>query len=97
MTLFFRKPGVPLDSNVCEPALKKGILDRKNALFYKTEDGACVGDLHMSLIYTAELTGSPLLTTSPSSKRTPRGGAAPDRWMPWNHRQTIAEGDAASS
>ena len=30
-------------------------LHRKNSLFYKTENGAAVGDLFMSLIHTAEL------------------------------------------
>jgi transposase len=35
-----------------ERALKKAILNRKNALFYKTLNGAGVGDLFMSLIHT---------------------------------------------
>ena len=35
-------------------ALKKAILHRKNVLFYKTQNGAAVGDLFMSLIHTAE-------------------------------------------
>ena len=47
--------GAPLDNNVCERALKKAILHRKNALFYKTQNGARVGDLFMSLIYTCQL------------------------------------------
>jgi hypothetical protein len=34
LTLFLRKPGAPLDNNICERALKKAILYRKNALFY---------------------------------------------------------------
>jgi transposase len=51
LTLFLRVPGAPLDNNVCERALKKAILHRKNALFYKTKNGAHVGDLFMSLIY----------------------------------------------
>ena len=47
--------GAPLDSNIDERALKKAILHRKNSLFYKTENGAEVGDLYMSLIHTCEL------------------------------------------
>ena len=35
--------------------MKKAILHRKNALFYKTRNGARVGDLFMSLIYTCQL------------------------------------------
>ena len=58
LTLFLRQPGAPLDNNICERALKKAILHRKNALFYKTENGAHVGDIYMSLIYTCELCGA---------------------------------------
>jgi len=36
LTLFLRVPGAPLDNNICERALKKAILHRKNALFYRT-------------------------------------------------------------
>ncbi|MGD9229079.1 MAG: IS66 family transposase, partial [Desulfobacterales bacterium] len=39
LTLFLRMPNAPLDNNICEQALKKAILHRKNALFYKTEHG----------------------------------------------------------
>src|SRR5450759_997972 len=58
LTLFLRVAGAPLDNNVCERALKKAILHRKNALFYRTAAGAQVGDLFMSLIHTCELAGA---------------------------------------
>jgi hypothetical protein len=45
----------PLDNNIVERALKKAILHRKNALFYKTMNGARVGDLFVSLIHTCDL------------------------------------------
>src|SRR5262249_46991314 len=45
LTLFLRVAGAPLDNNLCERALKKAILHRKNSLFYKTKNGAAVGDL----------------------------------------------------
>jgi len=32
---FLARPGAPLDNNVCERALKRAILHRKNALFYR--------------------------------------------------------------
>jgi hypothetical protein len=47
---FLRVPGAPLDNNICERALKRAILHRNNALFYKTNRGAHVGDLFMSRI-----------------------------------------------
>ena len=58
LTLFLRHAGAPLDNNICERALKKAILHRKNSMFYKTCQGARVGDMHMSLIYTCELSGA---------------------------------------
>jgi hypothetical protein len=55
LTLLLRVPGAPLDNNICERALKKAILHRKNALFYKTLNGAHVGDVFMSLSHSVEL------------------------------------------
>jgi rubredoxin len=55
LTLFLRVPNAPLDNNLCEQVLKKAVLNRKNSLFYKTEHGAYIGDLFMSIIYTCNL------------------------------------------
>ena len=44
LTSFLLQAGAPLDNKVREQALKKAILHRKNALFYRTANGACVGD-----------------------------------------------------
>ena len=55
LTAFLREAGAPLDNNVCERALKRAVLHRKNALFYRTLHGAEAGDLFMSLIHTCEL------------------------------------------
>jgi transposase len=35
LTLFLRQQGAPLDNNIAERVLKKAILHRKNALFYR--------------------------------------------------------------
>ena len=50
LTLFLRQAGAPIDNNICERSLKRAILHRKNSLFYKTENGAHVGDLFMGLL-----------------------------------------------
>jgi hypothetical protein len=55
LTAFLRDAGAPLDNNICERALKRAVLHRKNALFYRTLNGAEVGDLFMSLIHTCGL------------------------------------------
>jgi hypothetical protein len=36
LSLFLQQPGAPIDNNLVERPLKKVILNRKNALFYKT-------------------------------------------------------------
>jgi hypothetical protein len=38
--------------------LKRAVLHRRNALFYRTLNGAQVGDLYMSLIHTCQLRGA---------------------------------------
>ncbi|MCP4494342.1 MAG: IS66 family transposase, partial [Gammaproteobacteria bacterium] len=91
LTLFLRKVGAPLDNNICERALKKAILHRKNALFYKTENGARVGDIFMSLIYTAELVGAnPFDYLTELQKHAKELRRDPRQWMPWNYRETLA-------
>jgi transposase len=90
LTLFLRQAGAPLDNNVCERALKKAILHRKNSLFYKTQNGARVGDLFMSLIHTAELCGAnPFDYLTQLQRHAEELAAAPAQWMPWNYRQAL--------
>jgi len=52
LTRFLHVAGAPLDNNICERALKLAILHRKNALFFKTQNGAHVGEVFLSLIHT---------------------------------------------
>src|SRR5262249_11499592 len=83
LTLFLRQAGAPLDNNLCERALKKAILHRKNALFYRTRNGARVGDLFMSLIYTCELNrANPLDYLTELQRHAAQVGAGPGVWMP---------------
>jgi transposase len=90
LTLFLRQAGAPLDNNVCERALKKAILHRKNALFYKTRNGARVGDLFMSLIYTCQLNeANPFDYLTELQQHTEALAACPGRWMPWNYRDAL--------
>lgn len=92
LTLFLRVPGAPLDNNIVERSLKKAILHRKNALFYKTENGARVGDLFMTLIHTCELEGINTFDYLVEVQRhAAEVEANPDRWMPWNFRKTLAD------
>jgi transposase len=77
---------------VCERALKKTICHRKNSLFYKTENGARIGDLFMGLIHTAELNGANPFDYLVELMRHPKEVATePANWMPWNYRAPLAE------
>jgi transposase len=97
-TLFLRQAGAPLDNNLCERALKKVILHRKNAMFYKTENGAHTGDIYMSLIYTCELCGAnPFDYLTELQRHAQEVAANPASWMPWNYRETLAVVPAATS
>ena len=91
LTLFLRESGAPLDNNVCERALKKAILNRKNALFNRSPNGAMVGDLFMSLIHTCELNGvNPLDYLTELQRRKAEVKHAPAEWMPWSYAETLA-------
>jgi transposase len=90
LTLFLRVAGAPLDNNICERVLKKAILHRKNALFYKTCHGAHVGDVFMSLICTCELCGAnPFDYLTEFDRHASAAAENPQRWMPWNYRETL--------
>ncbi len=87
LTLFLRKEGAPLDNNVCEQALKKAILHRKNALFYKTEHGAYIGDMFMSLIHTCRLMDiNPFDYLIALQRHSSEVFKHPQDWMPWNYQ-----------
>jgi transposase len=90
LTLFLREPGAPLDNNLVERALKKAILHRKNSLFYKTLNGADVGDLYMTLIHTCELNDvNPFEYLTELQRNADDLTAKPADWMPWTYRQTL--------
>lgn len=94
LTLFLRVAGAPLDNNICERILKMVILHRKNSLFYKTRNGAQVGDIFMSLIHTCRLCGvDPLDYLTALQKHAGELAARPQDWMPWNYRETLQRPD----
>ena len=90
LTLFLRKAGAPLDNNIVERALKRAVLHRKNALYYRSLNGAQVGDLFMTLIHTCQLCGANSFDYLIELQRHARELAArPSEWMPWNYRDTL--------
>lgn len=93
---FIHVPGAPLDNTICERALKKAILHRKGSLFYKTQNGAQVGDLFMSLIYSCERCGvDPFDYLVELQKHAAELAENPGEWMPWNYRATMERSRAS--
>ncbi|HEX9910516.1 MAG TPA: IS66 family transposase, partial [Desulfatiglandales bacterium] len=90
LTLFLRVPGVPLDNNLCEQVLKRAILHRKNSLFFKTEHGAYIGDLFMSLIHTCILNRvNPFHYLTTLQRHSSELFRNPKQWLPWNYQQAV--------
>ena len=91
LTLFLRMENAPLDNNICEQALKKSILHRKNSLFFKTEHGASIGDIFMTLIHTCNLnTVNPFKYLRALCENSSHVFKDPAQWMPWNYEATEA-------
>jgi hypothetical protein len=95
LTLFLREPGVPIDNNFCERTLKMAIRHRRNSLFYRSERGADIGDMFMSLIHTAELRGeNPFEYLTAILQNEKAAAQHPAAWLPWSYRATLAQSSA---
>jgi transposase len=67
------------------------MLHRKNALVYKTQHGAEVGDLFMSLIHTCQVAGvNSFDYLTELQRHAGELAARPAEWMPWNYGETLA-------
>ncbi|MBK7953390.1 MAG: IS66 family transposase [Candidatus Accumulibacter sp.] len=94
LTLFLRQAGAPLDNNLCERALKRAILHRKNSLFYKTPKGAEVSDIYMSLIHTCQLCRvNPFAYLQALHGHAQEVLAQAAWWLPWNYREQLANAE----
>ena len=98
LTRFLEIAGAPLDNNLVERALKKAILHRKAALFYKTLTGAHVGDLFMSLIHTCELNAvNPFAYLIALQQHADALKETPGAWLPWTYRETLRQIEASAT
>ena len=94
LTLFLTVEKAPLDNNICERSLKMAILHRKNSLFYKTEHGAYIGDMFMSLIHTCALSKiNPYLYLTALQKNSSALFENPHLWLPWNYQENPKSSD----
>ena len=91
LTLFLRKAGAAIDNNIVERALKRAIRHRNNSLFYKTANGAEVGDIYMSLIHTCALCQvNPFEYLQALQIHVEKVKATPALWLPWNYTGQLA-------
>lgn len=98
LTRFLTVPGAPLDNTPCERILKAVVRYRKNSLFYKTTNGARVGDLFLSLFETCNLNHVDkvhYLNAVLSHIESVR--MSPGSWMPWNYQAMVRSQAAATN
>jgi hypothetical protein len=91
LTLFLRVPDAPLDNNAVERILKLAIRQRRASLFYRSRNGALVGDIYTALIVTTHLNGGdPFHYLETLFTHAKAVAAAPHDWLPWNYRVALA-------
>jgi transposase len=97
LTRFLSVANCPLDNNAAERALKRAVLLRKNALFYKNEHGASVGAILLSLIETSRLNGvSAWAYLLWLMRHRAQARATPARCLPWTYARSEPEEEVAS-
>jgi hypothetical protein len=90
LTKFLSIPGALIDNNITERALKPMVLNKKNALFYKTDLGAFVGDICTSVIRTCINNDiNPLHYMTCVHKNKDAVKKCPEKWLPWNYQQEM--------
>lgn len=90
ITGFLYIENAPLDNNIAERALKRAILNRKNAYFYRTEFGAHIGDVFTSIIQTcnlAKVNAFEYLTVLQKNEAGVLNN--PGSWLPWNYKENF--------
>jgi hypothetical protein len=95
LTRFLSVAGAPIDNNISERALKRAVLLRKNALFYKNEHGASVGAILLSLIETCRLNEvSAWAYLLWLMRHRAQARANPSACLPWNYARSESEEEA---
>jgi len=94
LTKFYEVPGVPLDSNLVEQALIIPVRYLAGSFAYQTQNGADVGDRHMSLIATANANGiEPVAYLTECLRNHEDLAQRPDHYLPWAYRARLAQRD----
>ena len=92
LTRFYQVPGVPLDSNRVEQALIMPVRYLAGSFNYQTQDGAVVGDHHMSLIATARANGvEPVAYLAECLRCHDDLASRPEHYLPWVYRERLQQ------
>jgi transposase len=90
LTRFLEVPGVPLDNNETEQELKPSQRHRKNSLFFKTQAGAEVGDVLLSMVRTSVKNGiDPVHYLSAVATHADDVRLSPESWLPWSYQKSL--------
>jgi hypothetical protein len=90
LTRFLEIPGASLDNNVAEQILRRVAHYRNGSLYYRTLEGAKVGDCWMSVIRTAEKAGVNVFDYLVALLEHPKDVTAdPKAWLPWTYVETL--------
>jgi hypothetical protein len=90
LTRFCEVPGVPLDSNLVEQTLIIPVRYLAGSFAYKTQNGADVGDRHMSLIATANANGvEPVAYLTHCLENHRDLAERPEHYLPWVYKQRL--------
>ena len=90
LTAFTRIPGMAIENNEAERALKLKILERKNSYFFRTSMGALASDVLGSLIQTAKRAGkNPFDYLVALHKNKKAVSTDPEKWLPWNFEERL--------
>jgi transposase len=92
LTRFYEIPGVPLDSNLVEQTLIIPVRYLAGSFAYKTQNGAEVGDRHMSLVATANANGvEPVAYLSACLENHRDLAHRPEHYLPWVYSKRASQ------
>jgi hypothetical protein len=91
LSWFCHIPGAKLDNNAVERILKLIIRIRKNSLFYRTEEGAEVGDILTTVLATAVSNNVNVFEYLVHLQQNWFDvGRNPQNWLPWNYQDALS-------
>jgi hypothetical protein len=94
LTKFYQEPGIPLDTNLVEQALIIPVRYLAGSFNYKNQNGAEIGDLHMSLVATARANDvEPVAYLSDCLRNHDDLAQRPEYYLPWVYAERITERD----